>query len=201
MKRIFLAILVYFISVAAHAQMKNDYNLLGFDFVAPAVYDIADAPKQVGSIVYDSQNNTFSGYTADGQWVILSNSDEVNFENKATSASYGGVAGQWYDLASINLPPGLWQINAQLLYSNSSTNQEVRVGISTVSGNSDSGLSEGDNLMKAYFDSSASAYVPVYINSYIVNVTTLTTHYLKARVGSNVSGMSVAYKINGVRIR
>ncbi|MBX2989398.1 MAG: tail fiber protein [Bdellovibrionaceae bacterium] len=72
-KRWMFATGLVFMSAVAFAG--NQLGILGFDFVAPSVYGISNAPDQVGLIIYDSSTDSFygKGAASAGIWQKITN--------------------------------------------------------------------------------------------------------------------------------
>jgi hypothetical protein len=96
-----------------------------------------------------------------------------------TSTNFFGN-GVFGDVTSISLTAGKWSISAFMIMNlNGATSTGAQLGISTTAGNSSSGLTSGDNIgylvpPTASYDTHGS------IPSYIVNISSTTTYYLKA---------------------
>lgn len=147
MKYAFYIILV----AAAFSVGASQFKAKLFNFIAPSVYDaLTNAPKEVGSIVYDTSTAGFYGNDHEGNWVPLSASDssDTYVSSNAALANYGTSAGFYGDLNSISLVAGEWDITAETVwYSNgATTTTQIGMGVSTTSGNSSAGMQIGDNF-------------------------------------------------------
>lgn len=114
-------------------------------------------------------NNAAIGYV--GEYINSYSGAGTNFP---TSGQYG-------DLTSISLTAGDWDVTAILVgFSNGTTTfTEMRGGISVTSGNSATGLAEGDNLLFAL--PSLVIDTGISIPNYRINISGSTTVYLKYR--------------------
>lgn len=112
------------------------------------------------------------------------------------------TTGQYGDLTSISLTSGEWDVSA-ILQANLNTGTSVtnpRVGISTTSGNSATGLVEGENLIEFLPPTSASnngSTVP----SYRMVLTSTTTVYLKMLITYSGGQPRAKGRLSARRIR
>ena len=123
-------------------------------------------------------------------------------EASGTLANYTITAGQYGDLTSIILPSGDWDIIAQAFYfsNGATTTTNIRIGISTTSGNSSAGLVLGNNLMRGTKTQPSNGGDSLTIGRENVLPTNTTTYYLKASVDTSITNLQVAYKISARRV-
>ena len=90
-----------------------------------------------------------------------------------------------YDVTSISLTAGDWDVSGMVDYiSSSSTWTSVRAGISTTTGDFSTGLVSGSNVFLASWGSSSTTPTEhsVWVPCYRMSLTTTTTVYLKGMV-------------------
>lgn len=116
------------------------------------------------------------------------------FANFATTGQYG-------DLAQITLTPGDWliQCNVEAL-ANGATVTTMRAGISSTSGNSATGLVDGDNFVFGVAPTSTNSNSMV-IPSWQRRITSTTIYYLKYQASYSVATPTAAGKLFAQRIR
>lgn len=122
------------------------------------------------------------------------------------TAATTAASGVWYDAASISLTAGDWDVTA-LAYSGraaSSTMSDMEVGISTTSGNSNSGLTLGDNrsiVTIAVADiGSGSTQCHASVPAYRMSFSSTTTVYAKHRHTYSGSGPNTQGRISARRL-
>lgn len=124
-------------------------------------------PTTAGIVGTTTNDNATAGRV--GEYVV-SAVGPVNFP--ATSV-YG-------DLTSISLTAGDWDVDGTLMMNGGTVNQSLSVGISTTSGNSTTGLSNGDNWVNTGVTETAGATNAFYsIPSVRFSLAVTTTVYLK----------------------
>ena len=108
---------------------------------------------------------------------------------------------QWFDITSISLTAGDWDISGLLTFStNGATITSNTVGISSTSGNSGTGLVNGDNQAEssaATAASSSTAFVPCYR----VSLSGSATYYLKGYISYSVATPKAFGRISARRVR
>lgn len=123
----------------------------------------------------------------------LSSSDLVG-KNFPTSAQYG-------DFVQISLTPGDWDVSAVLdvAYISGAVTQ-VRMGISTTSGNSSTGLNEGDNFVLGLGPTATNNFT-FSIPSYRISLAATTIHYFKYYAVYTVGAPLGVGRISARRVR
>lgn len=113
---------------------------------------------------------------------------------------------QFGDLAALTLTPGVWALTAvSILNTNTSTGvSEMTFGISTVSGNSSSGLATGDNTVSFNLATAVlgitNQLLPFSVPTYIVTITGSTTYYLKMECTYSNNQPKALGRLTAVRI-
>ena len=112
-----------------------------------------------------------------------STSSAGNWGEYLSSATAGavntGATGVYGDLASIALTAGDWNVNGMVQTTNNgATATAMAAGISSTSGNSTTGLTQGTNWLSQTGPLSTTD-VSATIANYRVNITATTTYYLK----------------------
>jgi hypothetical protein len=104
------------------------------------------------------------------------------------------------DLTSISLTAGDWTLSAQIALSGASTTATfIAIGISTTSGNSNAGLTTGDNYMTQ--SATSGEFASAGISGYRVSISSTTTYY--AKMTATYTGGTQAFngRITAVRVR
>lgn len=121
--------------------------------------------------------------------------------SSVTSAVSSTGTGQWFDITSISLTTGDWDISGQVIFTlNGSTQTVALMAITSTSGNSATGQIDGDNRLPATVpvatnDSSAT------IANYRVPLASSTTYYLKARCDFSAGTPKAYGRISARRMR
>lgn len=117
-----------------------------------------------------------------------------------------GTAGQWSDVTSIILTPGDWDVMGIAVFTRNGatlTNLDWELGISTTSGNSAAGLTEG--LNRFYFTPigvSTFGNATITIARYQVSIAATATYYLKnIMVGYTVATPQISGTLSARRMR
>lgn len=109
---------------------------------------------------------------------------------------------QFGDLLSIALSSGDWIVGANVLYAGLAvTATEAKIGISITSGNSGTGLVDGDNTLYFLTATSLPETEAMTITNYRISLAANTTVYLKMLGVYTVGTPQMAGRITGVRIR
>lgn len=114
------------------------------------------------------------------------------------------TAGAYGDLTSLTLQPGEYDLSGILEYSNSGavTAGFVLLGISTTSGNSGIGLSQGDNRAMSWNVGTTALFQSMVLPNYRVVVSAPTTYYLKGYCNASVTNFQrEGYKLSARRIK
>ena len=136
---------------------------------------------------------TIAKVTAQGQKPILNE----YIEGSSALTSYSGNVNQWADYDSFSLTPGVWVIDVGAMWNSNGvvSTAHVYIGISTTSGNSSTGMTQGNQfnlILKGQADGDTEF---IAISPLTVNVTSTTTYYFKTRADASVtSNLRIAYK-------
>lgn len=114
-------------------------------------------------------------------------------------ATYTITAGQWGDLTSIELTPGVWDIFGFVVYRAIAgiTTDTVHGGVGITSGNNAPAV---DDEVQSQMNQSSGESLALTFLRENVEVTETTTHFLKARADTSISNLTVRYKIFARRI-
>jgi len=100
--------------------------------------------------------------------------------SSASAVSATGTS-QWFDVTSISLTAGDWDVSlVHAMILNGSVTTAATSGIGTATGNSSTGLVQGDNRLNFTPSTTSTGDVGVSIPSYRVSIASTTTYYLKA---------------------
>lgn len=117
----------------------------------------------------------------------------VAFTNFPTSTQYG-------DLTSISLTAGDWIVSVLFtVLANGATISLSTCGISTTSGNSNTGLSDGLNFAQSDF--ATQNQMSLGISQYRVSISSTTTHFLKYKGTYVTATPQAAGRISATRVR
>lgn len=151
--------------------------------------NVAFNPTTAGIVGTATNNNAASGTV--GEYVASVSTSNTNYP---TTLQYG-------DLTSISLTAGDWDVSAQIsaaLISGVVT--QIRIGISTTTGNSGTGLTEGDTLM-IFPGPTATNNQGSNIETLRVSLSGTTTHYLKYYASYTVAAPIANGRISARRVR
>lgn len=113
-----------------------------------------------------------------------------------------GSSGNWSDLGSVALTAGDWDVSCMVNASlNSSVMTSMDVGISTTTGNSATGLQEGDNWAESAALPVGSVHQSVAVPAYRMSLSGNTTVYLKGKFGYSVATPQYVSRISARRMR
>lgn len=125
---------------------------------------------------------------------------EVLEATQATLTSIGGVSLDYRDILSVTLTPGLWTLTGLMTFgANSGTNTTVQAGITASAGNVGTGLSTGVSLAEGP-GPTANYNMSLVVPNRIVNISSSTTYYLKARSQWTGAAPTAACRLVAVRI-
>ena len=197
-------------SVATSGQLLNSRGGTGLDTSAStgiphvssgtwSVSALADADMTaITSFSYTSgvsikgtttNNSASAGYVG-----------EVARAVQATAASFP-TSGQWGDCTSVSLTAGDWDVSANFYFSaNGATVTQVLSGISSTTGNSSTGLVEGDNLAATIGPNSTSGTASA-ISNFRVSLSGTTTYYAKIFAQYTVATPQYYCRISARRAR
>ena len=107
---------------------------------------------------------------------------------------------QWGDLGSIILTAGDWDVSVICKASaNGATVVAWSAGIGTVTGNSATGLSDGDNAIFSSIPPTSIYDIPITIPSWRVSIAGSTTYYLKIKAQYSVATAQASGRISARR--
>lgn len=103
-----------------------------------------------------------------------------------------GTSAQYYDVTSISLTAGDWDLSGVVVYGANSatfTSTDLELGISSTSGNASTGLTQGSNyIIAAGAVPTSFSNMSLTIPAFRVSVATTTTYYLKGFVSVYTAG-------------
>ena len=197
-------------SYSAREELFSELDLTRIDFAAPIIYDRSTLTgHQAGTLIYDSQDNAFYGASVTGTWIQLSppltdGYVESMSSSLQTLSSLGVTASSWFDLTSITLDPGEWDITAvAVAYANATLASENRMvlAVGRYSGDNATGLAWALNQVGAQKSDLIYSADELTVPSYRVNITTSTTYYLKFIYVNNITDVSIGFRISARKIR
>ena len=126
---------------------------------------------------------------------------EVMTASVASGSALTLSTGTHKTITSITLTPGDWDVSGVMTATrNGATVTQIKVGISSTTGNSATGLVEGSNLAKstgptANFDDTVS------VPGYRISITATTTYYLKMSADYTVATPNATGRLSARRVR
>jgi hypothetical protein len=123
--------------------------------------------------------------------------------SSVSALSSGAGSGVWNDMTSISLTAGDWDISAIASWHANSASGITRcaMGISTTSGNSSSGMTQGNNLCELPTAPTSAADVTLTVPAYRVRVSATTTYYLKNTMTYSAGTPQYQGRISARRVR
>lgn len=114
----------------------------------------------------------------------------------------GPTSGQYKDVTSITLAAGDWDVTLVAYYDNNgATAYGSRVGISTTSGNSGSGLVVGSNASDIGLVNTAIGSVSTSVPAYRISLSTATTYYFKWFSSHSTATPIMSGRLSARRVR
>lgn len=162
--------------------------------------------RLIGRLKYITCPNGAYSAAPDACSLVTVGAESLKLTESISSSSglgnYVITAGQYGDLTSIVLQPGVWDVSAMAVYfSNGAvTTTSISAGFSTNSGNDATGLSTGVNLSVAQKGTGSGTYNPLAVIPQAVTTTSTTTYYLKALAVTSITNLQVGYNISARRI-
>lgn len=177
----------------AGTLIVNKGDTIIFESLVTATSPTFSGTEAHFSIAYRPDLSTFSVY---------GETDFIDAGNP-TAANWSASTGTWDDLTSLTLPPGEWELNAQMgIHNNGAiTAQNFTMGISTTSGNSAAGLALSKNRSDNYITATTGQRNQSHINRYKVNPTIPTTYYFKGLANGNITNVQYTYYMSARRIK
>ena len=172
---------------------------------AGGIHAAGARPRKTGGLLRRLNNVE----TTAGTWA--SNATEISvapfaktFTLPATASSSNGLvnysttgiaAGQFGDLTSITLQPGEydWTLALQYVSNGATTTSTVGGGISMVSGNSSSGLIQGQTALYTEKSTTNTTYNGVSLSGMGLVVSSPTTYYLKSLAGNSTTNLQIGW--------
>lgn len=187
--------------ISAAAQATSDRTFTLPDISGNGTFAFLEGSQTfTGSKTFSSTSgNPIHGNSASPTAVSAGNVGEVisatvNFTNFPTSGQYG-------DLTSISLTAGVWLVSCVMgQIQNGATVSTVNFGISSTSGNSNTGLTDGNNYFGLAAYNSASGSNSGAIPQFAVTISSTTTYYLKYISSYTVATPQAAGRITAIRI-
>jgi len=121
----------------------------------------------------------------------------ATFSNFPTTNQYG-------DAASLTITAGDWDVDLVLTaYINTGTWSDALAGISTTSGNSDTGLQLGHNMQRGRWANTATVIemLPITVSNFRVSLAASTVYYAKVRAIYSAGQPTYMYRFSARRIR
>lgn len=155
-----------------------------------------------GSSVYPSTG--IVSFPAGIQGIVTASSATAGTVGEYISSAASAVSSpgnlQYFDVTSITLTAGDWDVRT-VCVSNGSTVDDFVSGIGTATGNSATGLTNGDTSVELSINAGTATNLAITIPSVQKNITSTTTYYLKARYEYASGSPTASGRISARRIR
>lgn len=178
-------------------KTASDSNLVTIGTTSSQLIDGASTATL--HVQYDSITVT----STNANWLITAREIATKQVSSSSSSlsSYSATAGDWTDLTSISVTPGLWDFDITTVWESNgaTTTTNVECGLSTTSGNSTTGLSYGDTRVITAKSTTSGLWNNLQLRKQAVSVASTTTYYLKATAASSITNLRYAYKIEATR--
>ncbi len=117
--------------------------------------------------------------------------------------NYAGSAGVNFDITSLTLQPGEYDLTAflQTHSAGATTAGRIFMGINTTSGNNQTGRIDGNNWTFITHINSSGQGIAAFVPNYRVVVTTPTIYYMKVMIETSVTNMQTGYRFSARRIK
>lgn len=175
-------------------------------------YTIPDAGASASFVMTQGTQTVSGTKTFDGQLIgkgtATNDSAAAGYIGEyiegTQAATNTGADSVYADLTSISLTAGDWDVSAIAQFSrNGATWGNVECGISSTSGNSSSGLTNG--VTKTLFNfastSTAISFIPLFVPVMRVSLGSTTTYYLKIRADFSAGNPQAAGRLSARRVR
>lgn len=151
---------------------------------------IVFTPSTIGIFGTQTNDNALGGYV--GQSTMSVVTTPVNFTGSGTFS----------DLTSLILTPGDWDVSACIdQVANGATITEVRMAITSTSGNSTTGMNAGDNLSSGSPAVNAVRTSTICIPSFRISLSAVTQYYLKFESSYSSATPQAVGRISARRVR
>lgn len=182
-------------AAAVTNQWINSISTAGVPALSqPAFSNISGtiAAAQVTNGITGTTTNNSAATGIVGEYIVATRS--------SGSAITSGGTGNYGDVTSISLTAGDWDVTGVVAYGGGTAVQYVAAGISVTTGNSATGLDEGDTLTYSAAPTATNDAVPVVPDVRILIAST-TTVYLKYRTGFTTTSPNIFGRISARRRR
>lgn len=188
--------------VLTNATLRTTIKLAQTTTIFAIAYVRATTPANARITAYFTANKRpeFSAFGVNG-------TNQLIEAKSGTQILFPVAANTWADLASIVVPPGEWDIDANYLEAGTASSAVANVYyllIGTVAGNNSTGLIYGTNAAGAPngVGTGIGWVAHPAVNRYNVVLTQTTTFYLKCMGVNSTAGTSInGYRISARRIR
>jgi len=137
-------------------------------------------------------------------YIVNEQSNLIQLSEDSSGVAWPFTGGQYGDHTSLTLIPGTYSISASASPSSSGLPGGIRVhrmGVTTTSGNSGTGLSISKNYLSDSIPNASGYILSLYLSDYIVTVTSNTTYYLKGYVDATTNINRSGYLLQAKRIK
>jgi hypothetical protein len=174
------------------------------DYIELYIYGIGNNSVNTLTVVADNTATFLQMFEIPDLFVYSTYGQTEFVTSELTSyGAWGFTAGTFGDATSIDLTPGEWDLTGVLTaFSNGAVSTTTLwLAITTVSGNSSSGMVNGRNLVLGQKSQTAQYYDTLVIPTYNVTVTVPTTYFLKVRGDAAVANLQRVNRISARRIK
>jgi hypothetical protein len=143
---------------------------------------------------------TFKCYT-DASNASAGYNGEVFRSQVSVGSAITLTTAQWNDVTSIALTKGDWDVDGIVMLNGTLTGTNFNMGISSTSGNSTTGLTQGDNYVSTPAVSTVGSDMTLTIPGFRINISSDTTYYLKVMASFTVGTAKAYGRISARRMR
>jgi hypothetical protein len=192
--------------VSTIAFLNNTYFNSATTFTATAYTPFGiNSTTGVFSNAISATTGTFTGQLS-GKGTPTNDSAAAGYIGEYLSSSTIGafvpaVSNTYYDILSITLSPGDWDLTGVLYANTGSGYTDILLGISTTAGNSSAGLVTGDNRVEQLQSYVTNGIGSMSIPNYRASISTSTTYRLKFAVITSGSLFGANARFSARRMR
>lgn len=184
-------------NVATDVAVSGDITLSNAGavaLVATTNATLATLSKSTGVAVHGTNTNDSASAGFVGEYVESKSAGPNNFPS----------SGDWGDAGNISLTAGDWDVTMQVaaIPAASSTFNHHNCGISTTTGNSSTGLNQGENLMGTLANVlTNSSMIGALVSDYRMSLSGTTTVYGKVQASYTGGSPTYGYRLSARRVR
>lgn len=190
-------------TVSFQLSASGDLQAEAGDIITVGIFGLGNNSVNTLTMAGSSTLSYFTGHQLPDFTVFGVYGEQELLEATAAAANFTTTVTEYADAASLVLTPGEWDIEAVITYisNGATTTTNVYAGISSTSGNSATGLTEGNTLLRDVKNTAVSTRTNLQPFVKGVVVSSPTAYYLKMRADGSNTNLQYAYKISARRVR